>query len=200
MIAFILQSPYLLCSAFSLVPAFTRQVAYPQWLCSASQSLPYILLLLSFWPVLLPCSSPAEQLFQDDLDDLHMTSFCLTLLPYPFPILPLLIIRQGFQNNLQDLDNLFHTPSLFLGLLQNCQNDSDSQCDNFLIHFPISVYVVFQYHPGSLLRRMSLMTWFKTDWRFRHLSFPYLPSGRPVSSRAHSGLADKLNAVHAAFC
>ena len=78
-----------------------------------------------------------------------MTPFCLTLLAYPsLPILPLLVIRQGFQNNLQDLDNLFHTPSLFPGLLQNCQDDSDSQCDNFLIHFPISFLLCLRVTSG----------------------------------------------------
>jgi hypothetical protein len=84
-----------------------------------------------------------------------MTSFCLTLLTWlSLTILPLLVIRQGFQNNLQDLDNLFHTPSLFPGLLQNCQDDSDSQCDNFLIHFPISDML-----PSSTIPALCFAGW-----------------------------------------
>ena len=71
-------------------------------------------------------------------------------MPYPFlPVPPLFLIRQIFQNDLQDLDNLFHTPSLFTSLLQNRQNDGQCKCDDFLVHDSISLSVMFCVLPGS---------------------------------------------------
>jgi len=92
--------------------------------------------------------------FKNDLDDFqdlfHISSCCLSLMPYPFlPVPPLFLIRQIFQNDLQDLDNLFHTPSLFTSLLQNRQNDGQCKCDDFLVHDSISLSVMFCVLPGS---------------------------------------------------